>query len=277
MFAFIQQGVVRESEQQAFLDEVQAWDTGTFRGVFSTPDELRGKVVGALHNWAVNSAAGPLNPKELLGRALATIPQDMFGNRIQTPTLLLGMSAGPTQAVLRPSQLESLALQDDILKAAMFECPIFDKGDRSKSGLAGDTLVVRQEAGAAVHLNAQGDIVLQLPAARESGSYLGTLIQEDFERLAAAGLTYAAWLLERIDPTQRLSHVVPVATILGASYQTWRTRAQQTASPNRIPMRTSSENPLPAHLTPAHRPRGALKQHADDLAVDLIALLRRHM
>ncbi len=74
VFAFVQQGVSPEAEQQAFLNEVQAWDTGIFRGSFSSVEELRGKVVGALHNWEVTLAAGPLDPKELLARALAAIP-----------------------------------------------------------------------------------------------------------------------------------------------------------------------------------------------------------
>jgi hypothetical protein len=259
------------------LEEVQAWVTGMFRESFSTPEELRGKVVGALHNWELTLAAGPLDPKEMLARALANIPQDKPGNKVQTPTLLLAMSAGPTQAVLRPSELESRTLQDDILKAAMFDYPIFDKSAGSKSGLAGDALVVRQESGASVQLDAQGDLVLRLPAARAVGSFLGALIQEDFESLAASGLTYAAWLFDRIDPTQRLSHVVPVATILCASYQTWRTRTQHGASPNSFSVRTGSEISKPTHLTPAHRPRPALNQNAGDLAVDLIALLRRQM
>jgi hypothetical protein len=37
VFAFTQQDVTRESEQQTFLEEVQAWDTGMFRESFSTP------------------------------------------------------------------------------------------------------------------------------------------------------------------------------------------------------------------------------------------------
>ena len=277
VFAFVQQGVSPEAEQQAFLNEVQAWDTGIFRGSFSSVEELRGKVVGALHNWEVTLAAGPLDPKDLLARALAAIPQDRYGNKVQTPTLLLAMAAGPTQAILRPTELESPALYDDILKAAMFDHPIFDKAAGSKGGLAGNVLVVRQESGASVQLDAQVDLVLQLPAPRVSGAFMGTLIQEDFEVLAALGLGYAAWLFDRVDPTQRLSHIVPVATVLGASYQTWRTRAQQVASPNAHAMRMSSENPSPVHLTPAHRPRPALKQYARDLSVDLIALLRRQM
>jgi len=77
----------------------------------------------------------------------------------------------------------------------------------------------------------------------------------------------SAWLFDRSDPTHRLSHVVPVATILGASYQTGRIRTQHEASPNSFSMRAGSENSKPMHLMPAHRPRPALKQYAGDLAV----------
>ena len=126
--------------------------------------------------------------------------------------------------------------------------------------VSGNVLFVRQESGASVQLDAQVDLVLQLPAPRVSGAYMGTLIRENFEGLAAFGLGYAAWLFDRVDPTQCLSHIVPVATVLGASYQTWRTRAQQVASPDAHAMRMSNENPSPVHLTPAHRPRPALNR-----------------
>src|SRR5580692_11008217 len=41
VFAFIQQSVAREPDQQNFLEEVEAWDTGRFREEFSTPESLR--------------------------------------------------------------------------------------------------------------------------------------------------------------------------------------------------------------------------------------------
>jgi hypothetical protein len=153
----------------------------------------------ALNSWTGVLAAGTLDPQELLARAVTNIPQDRSTNGVQIPTLLLAISAGPTQAVLRPSDLESGILQDDILKAAMFDYRIFDKSVGSKSGLVGDALVVRQERGASVQLDAQGDFVLQLPAAREGGSFFGALIQEDFESLAESGLTYLRSLAVRQD------------------------------------------------------------------------------
>jgi hypothetical protein len=165
VFAFIQQGAVKEPEQEAFLAEVQAWDTGIFRESFSTPEELRGKVVRALHSWELTLAV-PLDPAELLARAVANIPQDKYGNRVRTPTLLISVAAGPSQGILRPSDLEARPLRDDILKAAMFDHPIFDTAAGSKAGLAGHALVVGQEGGASVQVDAQGDLVIEHRAAR---------------------------------------------------------------------------------------------------------------
>jgi hypothetical protein len=42
-------------------------------------------------------------------------------------------------------------------QAAMFDHPIFDKAAGSKGGLAGSVLVVRQESGASVQLDALVD------------------------------------------------------------------------------------------------------------------------
>jgi hypothetical protein len=279
VFAFVRQGVDHEPEQRAFLAELEAWDSGRFRGGFSSPEELRGKVVGALHKWVVTLATGPLDPKELLVRALATIPQHRYGHRVQTPTLLLAVAAGPHTGGATPQRTgippptgrhpQSGHVRPSNLRQGRWLESGFGRGRLGRSAGGG---------GASVRLDAQGDLVLQLPAPQVEGAYsVVTLIQEDFEALTAAGLTFAAWLFNRIDPTQRLSHILPVATVLGASYQTWRTRAQQAASPRSASMRTSSENPLPVHLTPAHRPRPALKQNAAEFAVDLIALLRRQM
>lgn len=47
--AFVQQEVTPEAVQKAFIDELQGWEGGLYRGGFTTPDQLRGFVTRAIH------------------------------------------------------------------------------------------------------------------------------------------------------------------------------------------------------------------------------------
>lgn len=86
-------------------------------------------------------------------------------------------------------------------------------------------------------------------------------------------LRYAAWLLDHIDATQRLAHIVVAAQITGGFAM--RTRREHEASPNSIEMGFGRDERPPVHLVPAHFARPALAQQTDQLAEDLTALLRR--
>jgi hypothetical protein len=44
VLVFVREGVEREPRQEAFVAEVQAWQSGYFRGGFKTPDQLRDAV-----------------------------------------------------------------------------------------------------------------------------------------------------------------------------------------------------------------------------------------
>jgi hypothetical protein len=50
VLVFVEAGVTRESAQQSFLDEVQAWATGHFRASFSSAAELKAVVLRGLHD-----------------------------------------------------------------------------------------------------------------------------------------------------------------------------------------------------------------------------------
>jgi hypothetical protein len=56
VLAFVKEGVHPESDQAAFIAEVQAWSTGLFRDTFSGAEDLQRKVTRALHEWQL--AAG---------------------------------------------------------------------------------------------------------------------------------------------------------------------------------------------------------------------------
>lgn len=128
-------------------------------------------------------------------------------------------------------------------------------------------------------LDEQGAIVIKLPIERSGrGHGLSVLIQEDVQRQVTVALAYAGWLLEHIDPTQRLTHVAIAAKITGGTSLAWRTRSEHDANPNQITHAAafSGNDERPAvHLTPAHRPRTALRLDTGRLVEDLVVLLRR--
>jgi hypothetical protein len=274
VFAFIQD-IERDSSQLELVREIEHWQTGLFRQSFRTPEELRAKIVRALHEWTVASATAPLDPKELLQRALDALPKDRYGRQSGGPFLTLSIAAGPAQPVLRPSELEAPKLAKDLQKEAIFgDLPIFDPKAGSQAEMDDDFLVIFQERGPIVRLNTQGSIVLQLAVAQNEHGM--SIIEEEVAGTITAGLAYAAWVLDRIDPTQRLSHVVVVASMRGTGFAGWKTRSEHQASPNRSLMRMNDE-PATVHLTPPHRPRSALTSDAEGLTADLITLLRRQV
>ena len=234
MFAFIQGGS-RDPEQQEFVREVEEWQTGLFRQSFRSPEELRRKIVRALHEWTVASATAPLDPKELLQRALEILPKD---NRRQSrgPLLLLSIAAGPTQPVLRPSELEAPKLAKDLQKEAMFgDQPIFDSKIGSQTDVEDDFLVISQQRGPMVRLDTQGSMILQMAVVQDDHAM--SIIEENVAEAITAGLAYTAWMLDRIDPTQRLSHVVVVASMQGTGFAGCKTRREHQANPNQSFMR----------------------------------------
>jgi hypothetical protein len=142
----------------------------------------------------------------------------------------MSFSGGPAQAVLRPSELEAHALASELLQAALFgETRVFDPAKGSEPQINDNRLVIRQDGGASLALDAQGSLVLHLPIDRGRGEM--ALIQEHVESVMRRALQCATWLLDRIDATQRISHVVIAASVVGADYMGWRTQAEQNARP----------------------------------------------
>jgi hypothetical protein len=93
-------------------------------------------------------------------------------------------------------------------------------------------------------------------------------------RELAAAMTFGAWLLDKIDPTQRLAHVALAASIEASDHMGWRTQAEQDASPNSGTMRMGNgQRPISS----TDRPRAALRFQATEIAEDLMVPLRRQM
>jgi len=155
------------------------------------------------------------------------------------------------------------------------EIRIFDRGKGCETELDGARLVLSQEReGAGITVDEQGTVGLRLPLTSQEKDFgFATLIEEDVHQQIMAGLRYTAWLLDRIDPTQRLSHVAIAARIAASEYAGWRTRQQQEAYPRRANMGRGGNADV--DTVRVSKPRAALRLEAGPLSEDLLVLLRR--
>jgi hypothetical protein len=227
------------------------------------------------------NAAGPLDPAVLVAAAIASLPKARRNNQASSPVLHVGIAGGPIQRILRPAELESPKLADAIHQQALFVEPkLFSKAQGVDTNIDDSALVLEQERGARIQLSEDGSLSLRLPlgkseSSRGNGFGFSAVIEEDVSRELATALEFSAWLLDKIDPTQRITHVAIAASIEASDYMGWRTQAEQDASPNSGSMRMGNAQQLPISST--DRPRPALRFEAAELADDLMVRLRRQM
>lgn len=279
VIAFVQEGVTPDDQQQAFIAEVQAWRDGLFRGGFGNADDLRDGITRALHDYEIARAVGAVDPQELAARSLSLLGATS-AQRSGPPSLQLSIAGGPRQRILRPVEIEAAQLNDDLTQAALFgETKIFDRTKGVETSLEGAVLALRQDRDAAVRLDEEGGTLVQLPAieprprgGRDFGGF-PAIIEEYVQQQLLSALTYSNWLLERVDPTQRLTHVSISARIDGGDYVMWRTQAEHDASPTSGSMgfgRNSERAPVQLALA-----RAALRLNRTPLVEDLVVPLRR--
>src|ERR1700710_1476566 len=79
VLAFVQNGMTSEPAQASFVKEVEGWEGGLLRAGFSGPEDLQPAITRCLHEWQLANAVGPLDPAELLARALELIPREQRG------------------------------------------------------------------------------------------------------------------------------------------------------------------------------------------------------
>lgn len=271
-----------EPEQAAFIEEAGEWGGGLLWNPYSSIEELEGLVARGIHRYALAKVTAPLDPGELEARARGMF-QEMRRDG-GSPVLSLAVAAGPTQSVLRPVEMESEALAGKLQQRAMFgPQPLVDRALGIRAQIDHGALVVYQgelyEDKAKIILAETGDVLLQLPGVRSSGDMgFSAVIEEDIKAQLEAAIGYAAWLLSKIDPDERLTHVVLAARLAGGSAYGWRTSSEHAASPNGgtvSMLGRENERDAPVLLTPAHRPRQALSMAAPNLVEDLLALMRR--
>ncbi len=276
---FVQDGITPEQQQAALLSDAQGWNGGLFRTGFSTPDEFRNKVTTAIHRYELAHMSAPLDVPELLAAAEAMLTARNRDAGHSVPKLRVALTAGPRQQILRPAELESAVLCEALHKTALFGPPrIFEPALGVESRMDGDVLFVEQKTGAGLSLDEKGSLTLRLPLERPSDQRSNFnritfgIIEESVLGQLVNAIAFADWVLDYIDPTQRLTHVAVAAKIEASDYMGWRTQAEQDASPNAGTMRMASAPERPVRLD---RPRGALKFDAKRLSEDLMVPLRR--
>lgn len=273
VFGFVQKVDQRELEQNAFIDEAGKWASGLLWQEFSTPEELRRLVTKQLHAWMVANATGPIDEQAMLEEAMAALPEEQRGYSQFGRSLVLSLAPGPKQAILRPSEIESSQLADEISQAALFgAAKLFSTENSNVVKVQGHALILTHDEGRGeVRLEPEGTISIRLPL--NLAGHGMVVIEEDVIATLSKALRYATWLLGKVDPTQRLTHCALASKITGGDGGTWRTQKEQEASPGSFQM--FMDKPEAVHLRPAHRPRAALTQQAEELVEDLVALLRR--
>jgi len=282
LLVYVQSAMDAEAEQAALIQEIGGWESGLFRDGFDSAEDLGRKVTRAIHRFGVAHASAPLDPASLRARALTLFPPIERGYHQSGTVLQLAVAAGPDATVLRPAEMEAQDLLDSMQQQALFGRPaIFNRSAGMQASFDGDARVLsqgdRHSDGASVSLWPSGDVFVSLPLRRpERNMGLPVVVQEEVAEQLAAAIGYASWLLTRIDPTERLTHVVPAVRLLGEHAGAWRTRAEHEASPNsmQVPWRQGGHQE-PVLLGQVHQVRQALTMDAQRIVEDLVVLLRR--
>jgi hypothetical protein len=182
------------------------------------------------------------------------------------------VAGAPRQSILRPVEIEKRTLADALMQRAMFgDYRLFDIALGAEQGLEGDVLVLSREKGGRVTLNEQGSICVSMPVERPD-RMMPELIYEVVQGQFAGALYYASWVLDLIDPTQRLTHVAIAAGLTGVDHMAWRTLRESYANPHSISVGTRANEQSSIQIS---KTRAALRLDVANIVEDLIVPLRR--
>jgi hypothetical protein len=278
VLAFVQSDVEREPAQHAFVDEVSTWEGGGYRESFDTPESLAAAVIRGLHKWELAQQAGPVDEEELVARTAGLLPTRSV-QAAGAPLLHIVVGGAPAQQVVRPGALDDPRLHRDMQREAVYgDHPVLDSQQGMQAPAVHGTTLLIGQANAQIALDEQGNIRVSRPGrdmsreARGAGG-ISSLVEEDVRDRVADGIRYAGWLLNRVDPTNRLSRVALACRLDGINSLPWRTRAEVTASPNAASMSLSGSET--ADSQPVILPRAALLFDTARLAEDITVRLRR--
>lgn len=272
ILAFIQEGVEKESQEAAFVHEVQGWESGLFRSGFTTAEGLRQAVTRALYDYAIANISSPVDQDELAQRAIALLPKERRGYSSGIASLNLAVAGAPRQSILRPVEIEKRSLADALVQRALFgDHRLFDLKLGVQQGMDGDRLLLSQEHGGQVTLDEQGSVRVTLPV-RSSDRMMPEIIYEVVQEQFVGALDYASWVLDFIDQTQRLSHTAIAIGLTGAEHMAWRTQRESDARPNGLSMGSGNSQQAPVQTS---QTRAALRLNSAHIVEDLIVRLRR--
>lgn len=277
VMAFLRSDVTPDHDQAEFIKEVEGWETGLFRRNFFTSQELQKQITRAIHAHELSKATSSLDTKALSAAALDAARAEQEKHRHSGESLIVAVAVGPSQAILRPTEIEKSSLSNDLMKEASYgQFPIFSRAEGTEPAIEENHLVIQQSRETRiVKLDTEGNLLFRLALEKERGFF--AIIQEVLEQQIVKVLRYAAVVLDRIDQTHKLTHVALAVSLAGDGFTTIRTQTEHNASPSSIQFSGGwgQNDNRPVQLQPAHRPRAALNYEAEALAEDLVVLLRR--
>ena len=142
VLVFRQRGIIPEPHQAQFIKEIESWSSGSFSASFETESELEKKIITALHNLEQRALPSPTDEKEILSRALARM-QELDDTILSQTLLAVAIASGPTQSILRPSELESQNFAQEIIdEATLGEFPLFRADATVSSQIQNDALLL---------------------------------------------------------------------------------------------------------------------------------------
>lgn len=191
------------------------------------------------------------------------------------------IAGGPQQRILRPVELEDQNLAEQLEQSALYgNNRLFDRSVGTTSGLDGADLVLSQERGASIRLTEHGSIAVRVPLdeprsqGRNADHMTGmVIIEESVQHRLSNTLDYAAELIDHIDCTQRLTHLVVAARLTGVEHRGWRTQAQHAVRPSSMQLGIGGDRERPP-VTLTIR-RAALGLDRTVLIDDILIPLRR--
>jgi hypothetical protein len=214
---------------------------------------------------------------ERAGLTLALEQVRGVAGSVRTPSVALAVVALPRGPLLRPAELEDPELGGRIERQALYgDHPVLERGQATRTSMQGNNLIARQDR-ASISIDGEGTllIVQALGRADRPGLEVSAVIEEDVITELERALGFAYQTLAEIDHAGRVQHVIMVASLLGAGYSGWRTRAEHLASPTSMNLDIRGENALVTPLSPPSRARTAIRDDRPGIARDLMVLLRR--
>lgn len=196
------------------------------------------------------------------------------------PILIVAVAGGPSQQVIRAATIDDEAFADKLQQAAQFGPKrLLDVAAATERNVESDTLSLKQESGASVSIDEASNLVLQVPLgpsdrqSRLSQMGVSAVIEEDVMEALRNCFEFANYVLEGVDPTQRVSHLAVATTVRNADHHGWRTRAEHQSNPNSMEVSmfgSRDRDPLTVDF-----PRPALRLNHNAIIEDLMVRLRR--